>query len=154
MSPLSPILATWHGDLRNYYTMIAREPVLCTVILTLSSRYHILHGDGCVSRSHFLHNRLSTYCHSLLQRVVWGHEEEIVSSTRSLGTIEGLLLMTEWHPRSLHMPPDIEAWDSNDEDPERTTNTTIPVPSSRSTHGKSSYTLSVSLHSCMKLNLS
>ena len=34
---------------------------------------------------------------------------------RGLGTIEGLLLMVDWHARSLHLPPDIEAWDSDDD---------------------------------------
>ncbi|KAK4068187.1 transcriptional regulator family: Fungal Specific TF [Trichoderma harzianum] len=44
-------------------------------------------------------------------------EKGIVNSARSLGTVEGFLLMAEWHARSLHLPPDIEAWDSEDDTP-------------------------------------
>lgn len=119
MSPLTPILTGWYRDPRNYRELVTKEPVLCTVILTLSSRYHLRHGDAWVSRSFFLHNRLWRYCDSLLQRVFWGQEKGLVSSTRSLGTIEGLLLMAEWHARSLHLPPDTEAWDSDYEESEQ-----------------------------------
>lgn len=30
-----------------------------------------------------------------------------------MGSIESLLLMTEWHPRALHFPPDNDGWDSS-----------------------------------------
>ncbi len=120
MCPLTPIITDWYSDLRNMRAFVEEEPVLCSVILTLSSRYHLLHGDGWLSRSYFLHNRLWRYCHSLLQRVIWGQEKCIVSVTRSLGTVEGLLLMAEWHARSLHLPPDTEAWDSDDDKPQNT----------------------------------
>src|SRR6266536_209777 len=114
MGPLSPILSDFYSNHSNCYAFVKNEPVLCTIILTLSSRYHLLSGDGWLSRSYFLHNRLWRYCQSLLQRVIWGQEKEVTSKTRALGTIEGFLLMTEWHARSLHLPPDIEAWDSDD----------------------------------------
>ncbi|KAK5989557.1 Transcriptional activator ARO80 [Cladobotryum mycophilum] len=115
MSPLTPIISDWYGNPANFRNLVDHEPVLCTAILTLSSRYHLLHGDGWLSRSYFLHNRLWRFCQSLLQRVIWGQEKSVVSSARSLGTVEGLLLMAEWHARSLHLPPDIEAWDSEDD---------------------------------------
>ncbi|UKZ55844.1 hypothetical protein TrVGV298_009668 [Trichoderma virens] len=115
MCPITPVIGDWYGDPANYRNLVDAEPVLCTAILTLSSRYHLLHGDGWLSRSYFLHNRLWRYCQSLLQRVIWGQEKGIVSSARSLGTVEGFLLMAEWHARSLHLPPDIEAWDSEDD---------------------------------------
>lgn len=117
MCPFTPVISDWYGNPDNFLNLIDTEPVLCTVILTLSSRYHLLHGDGWLSRSYFLHNRLWRYCQSLLQRVIWGQEKGIVSSARSLGTVEGFLLMAEWHARSLHLPPDIEAWDSEDDTP-------------------------------------
>ncbi|KAL7912411.1 hypothetical protein GGI35DRAFT_252122 [Trichoderma velutinum] len=117
MCPFTPVISDWYGDPANFLNLVDSEPVLCTAILTLSSRYHLLHGDGWLSRSYFLHNRLWRYCQSLLQRVIWGQEKGIVSSARSLGTVEGLLLMAEWHARSLHLPPDIEAWDPEDDTP-------------------------------------
>ena len=114
MNPLSPVVDDSYGNPVNYPALVKDEPVLCTVILTLSSRYHFLTGDGWLSRGYFLHNRLWRYCQSLLQRVIWGQETGAISPTRGLGTVEGLLLMVEWHTRSLHLPPDIEAWDSDD----------------------------------------
>src|ERR1700761_7497538 len=114
MSPLSPVVDDFYAHPGNYTTLVKEEPVLCATILTLSSRYHLLSGDGWLSRSYFLHNRLWRYCQSLLQRVMWGQEKGATSATRGLGTVEGLLLMAEWHARSLHLPPDIEAWDSDD----------------------------------------
>ncbi|EHK21861.1 uncharacterized protein TRIVIDRAFT_191874 [Trichoderma virens Gv29-8] len=95
MCPITPVIGDWYGDPANYRNLVDAEPVLCTAILTLSSRYHLLHGDGWLSRSYFLHNRLWRYCQSLLQRVIWGQEKGIVSSARSLGTVEGFLLMAE-----------------------------------------------------------
>ncbi|KAK4060031.1 uncharacterized protein Triagg1_10910 [Trichoderma aggressivum f. europaeum] len=121
MCPFTPVISDWYGNPDNFLNLIDTEPVLCTVILTISSRYHLLHGDGWLSRSYFLHNRLWRYCQSLFQRVIWGQEKGIVSPARSLGTVEGFLLMAEWHARSLHLPPDIEAWDSEDDTPKDAT---------------------------------
>jgi hypothetical protein len=141
MSPLTPILSDWYSHQSNFCTLVTKEPVLCTVILTLSSRYHLLHGHGWVSRSYFLHNRLWRYCQSLLQRVIWGQEKGTASSIRSLGTIEGLLLMAEWHARSLHLPPDTEAWNSDDDNANDPENPNNPNDSEMSTSTKGKYTL-------------
>ncbi len=116
MSPLSPVIGEHYKSPSNYAAFVRREPVLCTTILTISSRYHLLGGDGWLSRGYFLHNRMWKYCQSLLQRVMWGQDKGVISLTRALGTIEGLLLMAEWQARSLHLPPDIEAWDSGDDE--------------------------------------
>jgi hypothetical protein len=118
MRPLSPILDDFRRDPANYRILVNHEQVLCTVILTLSTRYHILKVDGWLSRSYFIHNRLWRYCQSLLQRVIWGQERGTPKMARGLGAIEGLLLMAEWHARSLHLPPDIEAWESDSDTPE------------------------------------
>ncbi|KAJ5620151.1 hypothetical protein N7510_004135 [Penicillium lagena] len=120
MCSFSPILDGFYRDPAHFNELVANEPVLCTVILTLSTRYHHLTGSGWLSRNYFLHNRLWRYCQSLLQRVIWGQEKGTSTSMRGLGTIEGLLLMIDWHARSLHMPPDIEAWDSDDDNIQET----------------------------------
>ncbi|KAH8703392.1 hypothetical protein BGW36DRAFT_369267 [Talaromyces proteolyticus] len=116
LGPLSPATNNFYRHPSNYHLLVKQEPVLCTVILTLSTRYHVLDVEGWLSRSYFLHNRLWRYSQSLLQQVIWGQEKGIKSATRGLGTIEGLLLLVDWHARSLHMPPDIEAWDSDDDE--------------------------------------
>ncbi|KAJ5136605.1 hypothetical protein N7448_005159 [Penicillium atrosanguineum] len=86
MSCLSPILTDFYANHQNHYWLISREPVLCSTILMISSRYHVLPGAG---------------------------EKSTKSKVRSLGTVEALLLMAEWHPRSLHFPPETDGWDDD-----------------------------------------
>lgn len=85
-------------------------------------------GPGGHCRSHAIHEQLWTYLRGMIERVVWGQEafgggfcgsgadEAHSSSTapwrglrrgslRTLGTIESLMILTEWHPRALHFPP-------------------------------------------------
>ncbi len=85
-------------------------------------------GAGGHCRSHAIHEQLWTYLRGMIERVVWGQEafgggfcgsgadESQTSSTapwrglrkgslRTLGTIESLMILTEWHPRALHFPP-------------------------------------------------
>jgi hypothetical protein len=42
-----------------------------------------------------------------------GQERSSKFNTRTLGTIEALMLISEWHPRSLHFPPENDGWDSD-----------------------------------------
>lgn len=79
----------------------------------ISSRYHVLPGTGGASRSFFIHHRLWKHCEQLIMRLILGQEKSSKENTRTLGTIEALLLMSEWHPRSLHFPPDSDGWDSD-----------------------------------------
>lgn len=44
-------------------------------------------------------------------KVMYGEEAGSNTSIRAVGTIESLLLMTEWHPRALHFAPDVDGWD-------------------------------------------
>lgn len=46
-------------------------------------------------------------------RLMLGQERSSRGSIRTLGTIEALLLISEWHPRALHFPPENDAWDSD-----------------------------------------
>lgn len=46
-------------------------------------------------------------------RLILGQEKSSKAKTRTLGTIEALLLMSEWHPRALHFPPESDGWDSD-----------------------------------------
>jgi hypothetical protein len=85
-------------------------------------------GTGGHCRSHAIHEQLWTYLRGMIERVVWGQEafgggfcgsgadDTQNSSTapwrglrrgslRTLGTIESLMILTEWHPRALHFPP-------------------------------------------------
>jgi len=113
MCPLSPIISDFYGKHVNHRQLLTDEPVLCCTILAVSSRYHILPGIGGVSRSTILHDRLWQYCQDLLTRTMFGQERGSSPKTRSIGTVEALLLLSEWNPRSLHFPPDGYGWDSD-----------------------------------------
>ncbi|KAK0104577.1 hypothetical protein ONS95_004863 [Cadophora gregata] len=111
LSPLSPILLDYFSNHENHPALISSEPMLCTTILTISSRYHVLHGEGGMLRSDDIHRKFWLYWKTLFMRVMYGEDSGPNASTRSIGTIESLLLMTEWHPRALHFAPDVDGWD-------------------------------------------
>ncbi|PYI14245.1 putative C6 transcription factor [Aspergillus japonicus CBS 114.51] len=113
MVPLSPILTNFYADHSNHQHLITCDPALCCAILMLSSRYHVLPGAGGESRNFFIHHRLWQHCQHLVMRLVFGQERSSHAKNRSIGTIEALLLMSEWHPRSLHFPPESDGWDSD-----------------------------------------
>lgn len=113
MSSLSPILTDFYADHRHHRELITCDPVLCCAILMLSSRYHILPGPGGESRNFFIHHRLWQHCQQLVTRLIFGQERTANSQLRRIGTIEALLLMSEWHPRSLHFPPESDGWDTD-----------------------------------------
>lgn len=77
----------------------------------ISSRYHVLPGQGGVSRAGFIHSRLWKHCEHLIQRITFGAEKYSLARTRTLGSIRAFLLITEWHPRALHFPPENDGWD-------------------------------------------
>lgn len=78
----------------------------------MSTRYHVLPGMSGASRAEFLHKRLWNTTESLIQRVLYG-QDQFPASSRSLGSIKALLLLTEWFPRALHYPPENEGWDAS-----------------------------------------
>ncbi|PVH77345.1 hypothetical protein DL98DRAFT_638236 [Cadophora sp. DSE1049] len=112
MSDLSPILPQSVGYHENHYRLICEEPMLCTTILMISSRYHTLPGVGGISRGYYIHQRLWHHCEHLLQRVMLGQEKTSSAKTRTLGTIESFLLISEWNPRAILFPPDTDGWDA------------------------------------------
>ncbi|KAL2870467.1 putative C6 transcription factor [Aspergillus lucknowensis] len=113
MSSLSPILTHFYADHQHHRELVTCDPVLCCTILMLSSRYHVLPGPGGESRNFFIHHRLWQHCQQIVTRLIFGQERASNSKLRRIGTIEALLLMSEWHPRSLHFPPESDGWDSD-----------------------------------------
>ena len=112
MSTLSPIMHEYYREHSNHHTLIIREPVLCCTIITLSSRYHFLSGEGAISRGFHIHDRMWRHCQSLFHQVVWGQRRALDDQTRDIGTIESFLLVTEWHPRSVHLSADLDFFES------------------------------------------
>lgn len=113
MASLSPILTDFYSRHENHYWLVTQEPVLCCTILMISSRYHILPGVGGASRGFSIHHRLWQHCQHLVTRLIFGQEKGSKAKTRTICTIEALLLMSEWHPRALHFPPESDGWDSD-----------------------------------------
>jgi len=128
LSPLTPISPPTFRSPASHLTLLTEEPILAVTLLTISSRYRKLPGTGAHCRAHAIHEQLWTYLRGMIERVVWGQEafgggfcgsgaEEAQSSStapwrglrrgslRTFGTIESLMILTEWHPRALHFPP-------------------------------------------------
>ncbi|KJZ76253.1 hypothetical protein HIM_04335 [Hirsutella minnesotensis 3608] len=134
LSPMTPISPPTFSDPASHITLLTEEPILTVTLLTIASRYRRMPGTGGHCRSHAIPEQLWTYLRGMIERCLWGQEafgggfcgsggsssvimdEAETSSTapwrgmrkgslRTLGTIESLLILTEWHPRALHFPP-------------------------------------------------
>jgi hypothetical protein len=77
------------------------------------SRHYPPSGPGGVIRGDFIHSRLWKHIEHLIQRITLGTEKYSVAKTRTLSSIRALLLLTDWHPRSIHFPPDNDGWDAS-----------------------------------------
>ncbi|KAL9089979.1 MAG: hypothetical protein Q9165_005508 [Trypethelium subeluteriae] len=113
-------------DFRHHSThekLLSEEPMLAITMLMLSSRYMALPpGPGAITRPYAIHDKLWNYLQATIDRMLWGQEqfgggfcgagprlaEGENKGLRTLGTVESLLLLTEWHPRTLHFPPGID----------------------------------------------
>ncbi|PGH03407.1 hypothetical protein AJ79_07373 [Helicocarpus griseus UAMH5409] len=126
LAPLSPIVVPNFSSPATHLTLLTEEPVLTLTMLTIASRHMPLTGNGSNSRAYSIHEKLWSYLRGMIERLFWGQEkfdggtlpsqmhkfsfapgQSNASSghLRSLGTIEALLLLTDWHPRALHFPP-------------------------------------------------
>ncbi|KAK9482581.1 hypothetical protein V1527DRAFT_492626 [Lipomyces starkeyi] len=101
--PCGLILCMHYSNPHTHKDLIRFEPILCHTLLTISSRYYAFEGPGNVSRQHIIHDRLWSATHALVQQVLWGQFDRN-DKLRTLGTIEALMLLTEWHPRGIHFP--------------------------------------------------
>ncbi|KAG9258446.1 uncharacterized protein F5Z01DRAFT_700742, partial [Emericellopsis atlantica] len=111
LAPLSPIMLNQFNDHAAHHRLVVEEAFLCCTILMISSRYFTLPGSGGSSRSHFVHNSLWHHCEHLLKKLVLGLEKKSTSRIRVVGTVEALILISDWQPRAVHFPPDSEGWD-------------------------------------------
>ncbi|KAL5343194.1 hypothetical protein BJX70DRAFT_210109 [Aspergillus crustosus] len=128
LAPLSPIVIPDFSHPSTHRSLLTDEPVLVVTILTAASRHMKPSGDGAHSRAFYIHDRLWSYLRGMIERLFWGQEKfgengiginkprsfDLAPTTakishkgnlRSLGTIEALLILTDWHPRNLHFPP-------------------------------------------------
>ncbi|KAL3459071.1 hypothetical protein BJX64DRAFT_291612 [Aspergillus heterothallicus] len=128
LAPLSPIVIPDFSHPSTHRSLLTDEPVLAVTILTAASRHMKPDGDGAHSRAFYIHDRLWSYLRGMIERLFWGQEKfggngiginkprsfdlaptaakiSHKGNLRSLGTIEALLILTDWHPRNLHFPP-------------------------------------------------
>jgi hypothetical protein len=123
-SPLTPVCLPDFRSPEHHPKLLSQEPMLSVTILLTASRHMELDGPGHQSRPYVIHNKLWTYLQGMVDRLVWGQEQfgggfcgagaEPSSDVnplsrkglRTLGTAESLILLTEWHPRAMHFPPD------------------------------------------------
>ncbi|KAK2748142.1 hypothetical protein FQN57_001266 [Myotisia sp. PD_48] len=128
LAPLSPIVLQNFSPPSAHVTLLTEEPVLTVAMLTIASRHMKLAGNGANSRAYSIHEKLWSYLRGMIERLFWGQEKfgdsggismprqfeisnPMVSGQqrngqlRSIGTVEALLLLTDWHPRALHFPP-------------------------------------------------
>ncbi|KAF2490017.1 hypothetical protein BU16DRAFT_586140 [Lophium mytilinum] len=123
LSPLTPIVVPDYRDHSLHAKLLKDEPLLTVTLLTIASRFAPLAGPGASSRPYAIHEKLWSYLQGMVDRLIWGQEQfgggfcgagqQAGSDVnplsrkglRTLGTVESLMLLTEWHPRALHYPP-------------------------------------------------
>jgi len=128
LAPMSPVVTPDYSQPSTHRTLLTEEPVLAVTILTISSRHLKPQGDGASTRAFYIHDRLWSYLRGMIERLFWGQEKfdaggpgirgpksldlaptsgrpNAKGNLRALGTVEALLILTDWHPRNLHFPP-------------------------------------------------
>lgn len=128
LAPMSPVVTPDYSQPSTHRTLLTEEPVLAVTILTISSRHLKPQGDGASTRAFYIHDRLWSYLRGMIERLFWGQEKfdaggpgirapksldlaptsgrpNTKGNLRALGTVEALLILTDWHPRNLHFPP-------------------------------------------------
>jgi hypothetical protein len=126
LSPLTPIVVPDYRDHAMHMKLLKEEPMLVVTLLTISARYSQPSGSsgvGGASRSYLIHEKLWKYLQGMIDRTIFGQEQFgggfcgagqqpgsdvnplMRRGLRTLGTVESLMLLTEWHPRALHFPP-------------------------------------------------
>lgn len=123
LAPLTPVAFPDFKHPGNHKTLLEDEPMLAVTILLIASRHMKLNGPGSHSRPYAIHQALATHLSGMIDRLVWGQEQfgggfcgagvqpgsDVNPLTRkglrTLGSVESLVLLTEWHPRAMHFPP-------------------------------------------------
>ncbi|KAK5264967.1 zinc finger transcriptional activator [Exophiala xenobiotica] len=127
LAPMTPIVFDEYRSPHMHQNLLVDEPILALAILAIASRHMPLSGHAALSRSYQIHGKLWNNLRRQIERLLWGQEQfgggfcgggnsnkiresntgQITwkGSLRTLGTIEALLLLTDWQPRALHFPP-------------------------------------------------
>jgi hypothetical protein len=127
LAPMTPIVVSDYRSPLKHQELLLFEPILALAILAIASRHMPLTGSASLSRGYQIHDKLWTHLRRQVERLLWAQEQfgggfcgggnnvkiqetntgQITweGSLRTLGTVEALLLLTDWQPRALHFPP-------------------------------------------------
>jgi hypothetical protein len=123
LSPLTPIVVPDYRDHALHGKLLSEEPMLVITLLTISSRFALPDSFGGQSRGPLIHEKFWNYLKGMINRMIYGQEQFgggfcgagqqpgsdvnplSRKGLRTLGSVESLMLLTEWHPRALHFPP-------------------------------------------------
>lgn len=109
LDPVTPISCALYLDYAARADFLIQEPFLATTLLMISSRYCALPGIGAESRRFIIHERLWQRVQRIATRLFWAEDDPTTAwsgtQIRTIGTCEALLLVCEWHPRTVHFPP-------------------------------------------------
>lgn len=111
LAPHTPILTDSFGGHKTYHQRLTEEPLLCATILMISARYHVL--PGTLSRAKVIHDELWKYIQALIQLIYLGQGKISEHVLRSISSIEALLLLSEWWPRTNRPPASTYQSDSD-----------------------------------------
>ncbi|TPX16772.1 uncharacterized protein E0L32_012391 [Thyridium curvatum] len=100
LSPFCPAFMSEIEIGKSRYARIAQEPMLCTTILMIASRFFTLPGSGGLTRFYLIHHHLWQQCERLIQLLMYG-QEKYLRGSHTWATLQSLLLLSEWHPRAL-----------------------------------------------------
>nr|POF18614.1 putative transferase caf17, mitochondrial [Quercus suber] len=124
LAPLTPVAVPDFRAPSDHEKLLTQESMLTVTILLIASRHMQLEGPGKVTRPQSIHDKLWKYMSGMVDRVIWGQEQFgggfcqagsepgadvnplSRKGLRTLGTVESLVLITEWHPRAMHFPPE------------------------------------------------
>lgn len=127
LAPMTPVVFPDYRSPFKHRELLIDEPILALAILAIASRHMQLSGHAAVSRAYLIHDKLWNNLRRQVERLLWGQEQfgggfsgggnasslresqsgqlTWTGSLRTLGTIEALLVLTDWQPRALHFPP-------------------------------------------------
>lgn len=126
LAPMTPISPPDFRHPSKHLALLTDEPVLAVAMLMIASRHMRLSGHAAMTRAARIHDTLWDYLRCMVERLLWGQEQfgggfcaagtikvresqggqlTWKGSLRTLGTVEALLLLTDWQPRALHFPP-------------------------------------------------
>lgn len=102
---MTPIILDFFSNPQTHEFLITQEPFLCYTILTISSQHHNHRRSAQSTPSYAIHEKAWQITKRLCEQILWAEEEGSASRLRTLGTVQALLLLTEFPPRMVHLPP-------------------------------------------------